>query len=467
MPTRKRQDVTVGFVALGCPKNVVDSEKMLAHLVEAGFLLAAEPERAEVVVINTCGFIEPARLESIEAVEQAIANKRMGNVKKVIVTGCLSQRFGGQLLEQAAGVDAVVGLEQRDAIVQIVRDTLAADGPRVYHGPTPCTIMDDRVRLRIGPAHWAYLRISEGCSHRCSFCTIPAIRGPFRSKPPEMVLDEARELVGSGAVELNLIGQDTTLYGRDSKRKDGLSSLLKEMAQIPGLSWIRLLYAYPTGISDHLIETIARGAKVLHYLDIPIQHASDRVLKAMRRPDTKEDLCRLIDRLRAAMSDIVLRTTLIVGFPGETQGEFDELIEFVKWARFDALGAFTYFPEAGTPAAQFPDQVPDEVKQGRLEELMLAQQEIAFARNRERIGSRHLPRGSWRAQERKTEERGRKTEDGGQRTKDRRPIGRRARTVLRPGAGHRQRLPHPGLLGGGRAVHRGESHWHTGLRSGR
>ena len=388
MPGKKRKDVTVGFVALGCPKNMVDSERMLAHIVEAGFLIVAEPERADVVIINTCGFIEPAKVESLEAVEQAVANKNLGHVKKVIVAGCLSQRWGEQLLDQAAGVDAVVDLEHRDAIVQIIRDTLASDESRVYHGPMACTILDDRVRLRIGPAHSAYLRISEGCSHRCSFCTIPAIRGPFRSKPLPLVLDEARELVESGAVELNLIGQDTTLYGRDLKVQDGLASLLGEMEGMAGLSWIRLLYAYPTGITDRLIETVARSERVVHYLDIPMQHASDRILKAMRRPDTKEDLRKLVDRLRAAMSDIILRTTLIVGFPGETQSEFDELVEFVQWARFDALGAFTYFPEAGTPAAEFPDQVPDEVKQGRLDELMLVQQEIAFAKNEERIGSR-------------------------------------------------------------------------------
>jgi ribosomal protein S12 methylthiotransferase len=285
-------------------------------------------------------------------------------------------------------VDAVVDLEHRDAIVRIIQDTLASDQSHVYQGPAPCTIMDDRVRLRIGPAHSAYLRISEGCSHRCSFCTIPAIRGPFRSKPASLVLDEARELVDSGAVELNLIGQDTTLYGRDLKVKEGLASLLEEMQGLAGLSWIRLLYAYPTGITDRLIETIAQSEKTVHYLDIPLQHANDRILKAMRRPDTKDDLCRLVERLRSAMSDIILRTTLIVGFPGETQSEFEELVAFIKWARFDALGAFTYFREAGTPAAQFPDQVADEVKQARLEELMLAQQEIAFAKNQARMGSR-------------------------------------------------------------------------------
>ncbi len=402
----------MGFVALGCPKNLVDSEKMLAHIAEAGFLIAAEPEHADVVIINTCGFIEPAKIESLETVRQAIANKRMGNVQKVIVAGCLSQRLGPELLEQAVGVDAVVGLEHRDAIVRIIQETLASDEARVYHGPMAPAIADDRVRLRIGPAHSAYLRISEGCSHRCSFCTIPMIRGPFRSKPPALVLEEARELAGSGAVELNLIGQDTTLYGRDLKLQDGLVSLLREMEQIPGLSWIRLLYAYPTGITDPLIETIAQSEKVVHYLDLPVQHANDRILKAMRRPDKKEDLCRLLDRLRAAMPDIILRTTLIVGFPGETQNEFDELREFVQGARFDALGAFIYFPEAGTPAAEMPDQVAEEVKQARLDELMLTQQEIAFAKNRKRIGSQLTCL---------VEEGGRKTEDG---------RGRRRRSAL-------------------------------------
>lgn len=380
--------MTVGFVALGCPKNMVDSERMLAEIVQAGFLLAAEPEQADVVVINTCGFIEPARIESLEAVDAAIENKKRGNVKKVIVAGCLSQRLGEPLLDEADGIDAVVGLEHRDSIVRVIRDTLAADGPLVFHGPTPNAIADDRVRLRIGPAHSAYLRISEGCSHRCSFCTIPAIRGPFRSKPVEMVLDEARELAGSGAVEVNVIGQDTTMYGRDLKLPGALASLLRQMEQISGLSWIRLLYAYPTGIDEDLIETIAASRKIVHYLDIPIQHASDRVLKAMRRPDSRDALYKLVERLRAAMSDIVLRTTVIVGFPGETQADFDELLDFIRWARFDAMGAFTYFPEAGTPAAEMSDQIPDEVKQARFDRLMTAQQEIAFARNKDRIGGK-------------------------------------------------------------------------------
>jgi ribosomal protein S12 methylthiotransferase len=361
---------------------------MLAQIAEAGFLIAAEPESADVVIINTCGFIEPAKAESLEAVGQALASKRVGNVQKVIVTGCLSQRLGDELLAEPGGIDAVVGLEHRDAIVQVIRETLAADRPLLYRVPISRTVADDRGRLRIGPAHSAYLRISEGCSHRCSFCTIPSIRGPLRSKPPEMVLDEAQELVTSGAVELNVIGQDTTAYGRDRNMRDGLASVLRQMERIPRLAWVRLLYAYPTGITDRLIETVANSEKVLHYLDVPLQHVSDAVLKAMRRPDTRATLRRLIEKLRAAIPDIVLRTTLIVGFPGETQKNFDELIEFVEWARFDALGAFTYFREPGTPAAEYPDQVPDEVKQARFDELMLTQQEIAFARNKERIGSR-------------------------------------------------------------------------------
>lgn len=387
--TRKRhKQVTVGFVALGCPKNIVDSERMLAQIAEAGMLIATDPSEADVVIINTCGFIEPARIESLDAIAQAVACKKSGNICKIIVAGCLSQRLGRNLLDEAEGVDAVVCLEERDNIAEIVQRTLAARSPLVYEGMPSRSIADDRTRLRIGPAHSAYLRISEGCNHRCSFCTIPAIRGPFRSKPPEMVLDEARELVASGAVELNLIGQDTTLYGRDLAVRDGLISLLREVERIPELAWIRLLYAYPTGITDDLIGTMVESEKIVRYLDIPIQHASDKVLKAMRRPDSAEALRALVEKLRSAMPDVVLRTTLIVGFPGETEQDFAELVDFVAWARFDALGAFTYFAESGTPAAELPDQVPEEIKQARLDGLMRAQQKIAFAKNEGRVGSR-------------------------------------------------------------------------------
>ena len=387
MAKKRRENVTVGFVALGCPKNVVDSERMLAQLVQAGFLITSEPSRADVVIINTCGFIEPAKAESLDAVAQALADKRAGRVRRVVVAGCLSQRLGRGLLDEAEGVDAVVGLEQRDDIVKIIRRTLSTQRPAVYRDSQSVSVADDRVRLRIGPSHWAYLRISEGCNHRCSFCTIPSIRGPFRSKPSEAVLDEAKELAASGAVELSLIGQDTTAYGRDLGLTDGLATLLRQLEEAVDVGWVRLLYAYPTGLGETLVQTIIASEKVVHYLDIPIQHANDKILKAMRRPDTQTGLRKLVEMLRAAMPDIVLRTTLIVGFPGETDREFGELVDFVRWAQFDALGAFTFFPEPGTPAAQFPDQVPDEVKQERLETLMLAQQEIAFARNAARVGS--------------------------------------------------------------------------------
>ncbi len=388
MRRKTQKDVTVGFVALGCPKNVVDSERMLAQIAQAGFLIAADPDRADVVVVNTCGFIEPARAESLEAIRQALANKKTGHVHKVIVAGCMSQHLGREIIEEVAGVDAILGLEQRDAIAEVIRETLTSDALVIRLSPPAATIADDRTRLRIGPAHSAYLRISEGCDHRCSFCTIPLIRGPFRSKPAEVVLSEARELASSGAVELNVIGQDTTRYGRDVKAEEGLAALLGQLEQIPEVAWIRLLYAYPAGVTDRLIEAIGQSEKIVHYLDLPMQHVSDVVLRAMRRPDTRDRLQKRIEKLRSAMSDIVLRTTLIVGFPGETDEDFAELIDFVKWARFEALGAFPFYPEVGTPAAEMSDQVPEELKQERLEELMLTQQEIAFAANRRRVGSR-------------------------------------------------------------------------------
>jgi len=386
MAPRKQKNITVGFVSLGCPKNVVDSEKMLAEIARAGFLIIAEPDNANLVVINTCGFIEPAKAEAIEAIRHSVACKRNGIVKKVIVAGCLSQRLGRRLFNQVDGIDAIVGLGQRDNIARIIEKTILARQPAAYLGHLPEQCSDDRERLLITPKHWAYLRISEGCNHRCSFCTIPAIRGRFRSKPKELVLAEAAELVSAGAAELNIIAQDTTNWGRDLKIKNGLSKLMKELEKISGLKWIRLMYLWPVGITDQLIETITKSEKIVHYLDIPIQHVNDKILKSMRRPDTKERLQRLVEKLRGAMSDIVLRTTLIVGFPGETDQQFAELLEFIKWAEFDALGCFKFYPESGTAAAMMPAQVPDKVKQQRLEELMLTQQKIAFAKNKRRIG---------------------------------------------------------------------------------
>jgi ribosomal protein S12 methylthiotransferase len=392
----KKQGITVGFVSLGCPKNVVDSERMLAEIAQAGFPITDQTDNADVVVINTCGFIAPAQIESLEAIKHAVDCKSNGSVKKVVVAGCLGERLGPELLKKIDGIDAVVALRQRDNIAKIIEEIFTTGPARrdqsSYSDQSSSQarnrILDDRCRLLITPRHWAYLRISEGCDRRCSFCTIPYIRGRFRSKPTELVIAEAEELIRAGAVELDVIAQDTTSYGRDIRMRDGLTALLKGFEKINDLIWLRLMYLYPTGINNGLIQTIAESDRVVHYLDVPLQHVNNEILKSMRRPDTKDNLRRLIEKLRLAMSDIVLRTTLIVGFPGETDGQFEELLDFVKWARFDALGCFKFYRESGTAAAKLPGQVPDEVKQQRLDELMLTQQKIAFAANKERIGGR-------------------------------------------------------------------------------
>ena len=391
---RKMKRTTVGFISLGCPKNAVDSERMLAEIAGAGFVITPESYNADVIVINTCAFIAPAQAESLEVIKEALAGKAdpKQRLSKVIVAGCLAERLGPKIYNEIDGIDAVIGLSRRDDIAKIIREVLSSDRPIAAidksNELSTNRILDDRTRLLISPGHWAYLRISEGCNHRCSFCTIPAIRGRFRSKPPELVLAEARELVSAGVVELNVIAQDTTFYGRDLKMEDGLAGLIDQIGKIPALAWIRLMYLYPTGINQRLIETIAKSEKIVHYLDIPLQHISDSILKSMRRPDTKDQIQKLIEDLRSAMPDIVLRTTMIVGFPGETDRHFGELMDFVKWAQFDALGCFKFYPEAETAAADMPNQVPDGRKQQRLDELMLCQQDIAFAKNRSRIGSR-------------------------------------------------------------------------------
>lgn len=384
---KRKKQVTVGFIALGCPKNIIDSERMLAEIAEAGFLISADHDNADVLVINTCAFIEPAKAEALDAIKHAAEQKRKGKIKKIIVAGCLPQRQGTELLNETAGIDAIVGLEHRDNIARIIKKTLAADEPVTALTATSKIIHDDRTRLRITPAHYAYLRISEGCSRKCSFCTIPSIRGPFRSKPHDLIISEAKELVASGAIELNIIAQDTTNYGRDLKIKNALATLLNELESITDLEWLRLLYLYPTGIDDRLIETVAKSGKIVHYLDIPIQHINDSILKAMRRSETKEQICSLLEKLHSKIPDSVLRTTIIVGFPGETDDQFEELLEFVKSTRFDHLGCFTFYPEPGTPAAQMPDQIPENVKLARRDQLMLTQQQIAFEKNKRRIGS--------------------------------------------------------------------------------
>jgi len=385
--------VTVGFVALGCPKNIVDSERMLAEIGRSGFAIGADPDNADVVVINTCGFIAPAKEEALEAIRHALARKKKKKIGRLIVCGCLSQRMGTALAEEAPGIDAIVGLGCRERISSIISDVIARPPEpdsrcAFYLDEAEKTVPDDRTRLLITPTHWAYLRISEGCDRRCSFCTIPSIRGRFRSKDEDSVIGEARELVEHGAVELDIIAQDSNYYLRDRGIKNGLSRLLGRLAAIDGLEWIRLMYLYPATIDDDLIKTIAEHDKVLNYIDMPIQHINDDILKAMRRIDRRDKTMRLIEKLREEIPQVVLRTTVIVGFPGETEAAFDELVDFVRWAKFDALGCFAFCAEPGTEAAGFAGQVPDDTKQARLETLMLTQQEIAFAAGRRRIGSR-------------------------------------------------------------------------------
>jgi len=385
----KQNCATVAFVALGCPKNIVDSEKMLALVGQAGFILSNDIDNADVVVINTCGFIKPAREEALEAIAGAVERKKRGKVKRVVVAGCLVQRMGALLANEIQGIDVIAGLGARDEIGDIIWRSLEQNGrqkPVIYLEPSDSRIGDDTGRLLITPRHTAYLRISEGCDRGCSFCTVPAIRGPFRSKPPRQVIAEARELVENGAVELSVIAQDSSFYGKDLGLKNGLAMLIKQLDEIEPLRWIRLMYLHPDGIDEVLIEAIAGCEKVVHYIDMPVQHINNHILRAMRRGRTKAKIINLIEDLRAAMGDVALRTTMIVGFPGESDEHFEELLDFVRTVKFDALGCFGFYAEEGTPAAKMAGQVHEAVKNERVERLMLTQQEIALEKGRDRIG---------------------------------------------------------------------------------
>jgi len=374
----------VALISLGCPKNLVDSEKILAHLAEGGCVVAAPMEEADVIVVNTCGFIAPAVEESMAAIAEAAACKRTGRARRVVVAGCLVNRRGEGLYGLAPGIDAVVGVHDREQILAAVVGPGRVSRVSGWAGGTGC----DAGRFRLTPRHTAYLRIAEGCSRRCTFCTIPALRGPFRSKPRRQVLDEARELIADGAVELNVIAQDPTSYGRDLDGEASLASLLREIAGLDGVEWVRLMYVHPRGVTGELIDALAGCERIVPYVDVPLQHISDGVLKRMGRGVTRRRIERLLAEMRRRIDGLILRTTLLVGFPGETRQEFDELLAFVRSFRFDALGVFPFYPEAETPAARLPDRVPPDVVRQRREAIMLAQREIAFQASRRRIGSR-------------------------------------------------------------------------------
>ena len=376
---------TYAFVSLGCPKNLVDSERMLGTLAIDGYTLVSEADGADFVVVNTCGFIEQSRAESRSVIREMLDLKAAGRTRGVIVAGCLPQRLGGaQLLAEMPEIDSLVGVFARDEIAKAA-DRIVRAGQRELtreqreiFRPAPIRALDDTARLRITPRHFAYLKISEGCNRTCTFCSIPMMRGKHATKPMEMVIAEARELAADGVRELILVAQDLTYYGIDFYGESRLVQLLDELEAIDGIDWIRLMYLYPVHVTDALIEKVATSSKVLPYLDLPLQHASTPVLRRMSRRITHDKTVAVVEKLRASIPNLVLRTTFIVGFPGETDADFATLREFVEETRFERMGVFTYSPEPGTPAMKLDAHLPEGLKEARREELMAVQQDIAF-----------------------------------------------------------------------------------------
>ncbi|MCH2161646.1 MAG: 30S ribosomal protein S12 methylthiotransferase RimO [Phycisphaerales bacterium] len=406
----------VAFISLGCPKNLVDSERMLGALGEAGFQIVSSDDEADAVVVNTCGFLEASRDESLEVIGEALERKARGELRRVVVAGCLVQRHRAKLLEWAPGIDAMIGVFDRDRIVDAVRSEtperagIDPEGPRYWiagnalqaaeargRDVVGLTVQgadgkglgyweDDATRFRLTPRHWAYLRMSEGCNQKCAFCTIPSIRGKMRSKPLDTMLDEARRLLDDGCIELNLIGQDTTSWGFDIGDDRGLAGLLTELNDLleghGPAGRARLMYAYPSKFSDEMIMAIRDLPRIVKYIDMPLQHASDRMLTAMRRNVSAEHQRDLALKLREEVPGMALRSTFITGFPGETEEDHEELLEFIRDIEFDALGVFQYSPEKGTPAGTMEADpalaVPAEIKAEREADIMLLQQEIAF-----------------------------------------------------------------------------------------
>jgi ribosomal protein S12 methylthiotransferase len=378
---------TFAFVSLGCPKNLVDSERMLGKLAQDGYGLVPDADGADVVVINTCGFIEPARQESLSVIREMLALKEQGRLGAVVVAGCLAERKKDDLLQEVPGVDHIVGVFGREEIAQVVDRALSQRGEqRSLFRPAPVRALEDTARLRVTPRHYAYLKISEGCDRTCTFCAIPGMRGKHVTKPIEEVLREARELAADGVRELIIVAQDTTYYGLDLYGRVRFAELLRELAQVDGIEWLRVLYAYPIFFTDELIETLATTAKVIPYLDMPLQHISDRVLKRMQRRVRRAEIEELLGKLRSALPGLSLRTTFIVGFPGETDEEFGELVDFVQAAKFERCGVFPYSFEPGTPATKLDGHLPEEVKAERRAQLMQVQQEIALAWSAGQVG---------------------------------------------------------------------------------
>ena len=377
------------FISLGCDKNLVDSEVMLGLLDAKGYQMVDNETLADVIVINTCCFIHDAKEESIQTILEMAQYKTEGRLKALIVTGCLAQRYQKEILEEIPEVDAVLGTTSYDRIVETVEEALAGNGHLELADVDALPLVDVK-RLVTTGGHYAYLKIAEGCDKHCTYCIIPKIRGNYRSIPMERLLKEAEELAEQGVKELILVAQETTLYGKDLYGEKSLSKLLRELCKINGIRWIRLLYCYPEEIDDALIQVMKEEKKICHYLDLPIQHANDTILKRMGRRTSKQQLEKIVKKLRQEIPDIALRTTLITGFPGETQEQHEELMEFVDEMEFDRLGVFTYSPEEDTKAAEMSDQIPEEVKQERQAELMELQQNIVFDQAEDMIGQEVL-----------------------------------------------------------------------------
>ncbi|WP_373112254.1 30S ribosomal protein S12 methylthiotransferase RimO [Dorea formicigenerans] len=373
------------FISLGCDKNLVDSEVMLGLLDKKGYQIVDSEEDADIIVVNTCCFIHDAKEESIQTILEMAEYKKEGKLKALIVTGCLAQRYQQEIIDEIPEVDAVLGTTSYDHIVEAVEEALAGNGHVVLEDVDALPDVKEK-RLVTTGGHYAYMKIAEGCDKHCTYCIIPKLRGNYRSVPMEKLLAEAKDLADQGVKELILVAQETTVYGKDLYGEKSLHKLLRELCKISGIQWIRILYCYPEEIYDELIQTIKEENKVCHYLDLPIQHASDAVLKRMGRRTSKAQLVEIIEKLRKEIPDISLRTTLITGFPGETQEQHEELKNFVDEMEFDRLGVFTYSPEEDTPAATMTEQIPEEVKEDRQAELMELQQEIAFDLAEDMVG---------------------------------------------------------------------------------
>jgi len=382
---RGGHNMKILFISLGCDKNLVDTEVMLGLLASRGYEMTDDETQADVIVINTCCFIHDAKEESIQNILEMAEYKKRGTVKALIVTGCLAQRYRQEIIDEIPEVDEVLGTTAYDKILDAVDAALRGEHEVMLSELDALPLPDTR-RLVTTGGHFAYLKIAEGCDKHCTYCIIPKIRGNFRSVPMERLVREAQELADQGVKELILVAQETTLYGKDLYGEKSLHTLLKKLCEISGLRWIRILYCYPEEITDELIQVIKEEPKICNYLDLPIQHANDKILGRMGRRTSKQELVDIIGKLRSEIPDICLRTTLITGFPGETQEQHEELMEFVDEMEFDRLGVFTYSPEEDTPAAEMPDQIDEEVKLDRQAELMELQQEIAFDNAQDMVG---------------------------------------------------------------------------------